>query len=139
MNKGFTLLEVLLVLVIAAMIILVSVRYYQSASSTQNANTMIQQVQAIMSAIDAISGSTATGSVTQSSIKDFLGPDSLSSPYGSVTITGSSTGSGYAIAYPSNISSPVCTLVKNQLKSNVKITILPTTCSGQPMTFTYLP
>jgi type II secretory pathway component PulJ len=40
---GVTLLEIMLVLAVAAMIIIMSVRYYESANSSQQANATLQQ------------------------------------------------------------------------------------------------
>lgn len=53
-SAGVTLLEIMLVLAIAAMIIVMSVRYYQSASSSQQATAAFAQVQAITAAADTL-------------------------------------------------------------------------------------
>ena len=63
-NQGVTLLEVLLVLAIAAMIIVMSIRYYQSASTSQQVNMTMEEIQAITAAADNLaigSGSYQTG------------------------------------------------------------------------------
>ena len=51
---GVTLLEIMLVLAIAAMIIVMSIRYYQSANASSQANALMQQIQAITAAADNI-------------------------------------------------------------------------------------
>ena len=54
-TAGVTLLEVMLVLAIAAMIIVMSVRYYQSTNAANQANTVVQQITSIVAAADSLS------------------------------------------------------------------------------------
>ncbi len=56
--QGVTLLEIMLVLAIAAMIIVMSVRYYQSAQASSQANAFVSQVQAIASAAENLAQGT---------------------------------------------------------------------------------
>src|SRR3990167_10460321 len=71
---GVTLLEILLVLAIAAMIIVMSVRYYQGATSSQQVNAFLQQVQGIAAAADNLAIATGTYStVSKSAVQAFLG------------------------------------------------------------------
>lgn len=49
---GVTLLEIMLVLAIAAMVIVMSIRYYSSATTSQQTNNVVGQVQAITAAMD---------------------------------------------------------------------------------------
>src|SRR3990167_6074817 len=69
---GVTLLEILLVLGIAAVIIVMSLRYYSGASSTSQANTYLQQLQAIAAAIESVSMTSGTAAST-TTVQDFLG------------------------------------------------------------------
>ena len=57
-HRGVTLLEIMLVLAIAAMIIVMSVRYYQSTTNAQQANAFVAQMQAIAAAMDQLAEST---------------------------------------------------------------------------------
>ena len=63
---GVTLLEIMLVLAIAAMIIVMSVRYYQSASASQQVNAVLQQIQGITAAADGLAQ--ATGSYSAANV-----------------------------------------------------------------------
>ena len=46
-SSGATLLEVMLVLAVAAMVIVMSIRYYKNAQNSQNVNAILAQIQAI--------------------------------------------------------------------------------------------
>lgn len=118
--RGVTLLEIMLVLAIASMIIVMSVRYYQSASSSQQANTFIEQVQAIAAAADSLSQSTGSFSgVTQSNIAALLPGGTahgLTTPWGT-SLTFSVSTAGYNIG---GISMPtaICPIVQPKIQLN---------------------
>ena len=59
-SSGVTLLEIMLVLAIAVMIIVISVRYYQAASASQQANTFLAQLYAIQTVADQLAASTSS-------------------------------------------------------------------------------
>ena len=80
---GVTLLEIMLVLAIAAMIIVMSVRYYQSASANQQANSLLQQLQAITAIADGIGQSANSYSgVNTNSVKVMMPNQSMNTPWG---------------------------------------------------------
>jgi type II secretory pathway pseudopilin PulG len=153
MKKGFktvlgvTLLEVMLVLAIAAMIIVMSVRYYQSASSSQQANNVLQQVQGIVSAADSLAqgqGSYSAANISNSTIQPLLPAGGLITPWGeaiTVTHTGATT---YTINI-GTVPSGVCPLLYTKLATNNHFTIggqapAPSACSttaGTATTITY--
>lgn len=116
---GVTLLEILLVLAIAAMILVMSVRYYQSATANQQANTIIEQLQAIAAAGDSISMSTGSYSaVTSTQVQAFLGGSTLalSVPWGgSVSVAGSAN--SISITY-ANMPPAVCTIVRQKIQQS---------------------
>ena len=75
-SKGVTLLEIMLVLAIAAIIIVMSVRYYQSTTNAQQAHAFIAQMQAIQAALDQTAEATHTYTRSNASIdilKNLLG------------------------------------------------------------------
>lgn len=116
---GVTLLEIMLVLAIAAMIIVMSVRYYQSASASQQANITLAQIQAITAAADSLSQASGTysGNATTSKIQSLLPATGLKTPWGTnITITAGS-GSQYTVTIP-KAPQAICNLVVAQLAQN---------------------
>lgn len=59
-SLGVTLLEIMLVLAIAAMVIVMSIRYYQSASTNQKINTTVNNVTGIIAAAESFLQSKGT-------------------------------------------------------------------------------
>lgn len=116
---GVTLLEVMLVLAIAAMIIVMSVRYYQSASSSQQSNSLLEQVQGIVSAANSMAQAkgayNASGvTITNSGLAPLLPGGSLNTPWGTaftISATGPTT---FSIDIP-GVPSGVCPLFKSKL------------------------
>lgn len=116
---GVTLLEIMLVLAIAGMIIVMSVRYYQTASSSSQANAITQQVQAIIAAEEAYLQSNGTyGSSTQ--VAPLLPTNALATPW-NTTITLTATSGQLSITIP-GMPTQVCALVDGRLKANSRIT-----------------
>ncbi len=140
---GVTLLEIMLVLAIAAMIIVMSIRYYQSATSSSQVNYALQQVQAISAAADNLaqtSGSYQTGLAGGGgALAPLLPANGLVFPWGetvSVQATGAST---YTISF-SNIPSGVCPLLRAKLLANNHYSAISGGCApsgGSAMTFQY--
>jgi type II secretory pathway pseudopilin PulG len=97
---GVTLLEIMLVLAIAAMVIVMSVRYYQTATIQEQINTTLEQVQAIAVAADSnaqTSGSYSTLSNTTSGFTALL-PNNWNKTTWAGTISVTGTTSGYTLA-----------------------------------------
>lgn len=136
-NLGVTLLEVMLVLAIAAMIIVMSVRYYQSASSAQQANTVLQQMQGIVSAADSLAQAKgAYSAISNNSLTPLLPTGALVTPWGEpidVTTTSETT---FDIKVGSGIPSGVCPLLFSKLATNNHFSIGgtppvdPSTCNA---------
>lgn len=109
---GVTLLEIMLVLAIAAMVIVMSIRYYQSASMSQKVNTAMEDITGIVSAGENFLN--AQGSYSGVHSISALGPYGLpqgasatSSPWGGkITVSGST--STMTITIP-NIPADACT------------------------------
>lgn len=132
---GVTLLEIMLVLAIAAMIVVMSIRYYQSASATQQANAAVGQVQSIIAAIDnlGINGGYNNSNVTTANISAIVGPNNMVSPTGGTITFTNATATSYLLTVPLNDS--VCPLVVAKMTGNSKIT--NPICNAGTYTFTY--
>lgn len=134
---GATLLEVMLVLSIVGLIILMSVKYYQSATNSSQIQQLMGIVQAITAAADNIAASgTGYGSATASNIKAIAGANSLVTPWGSTVSIGTGTTS-YTVTIPS-VPTGVCNTVKLKLATNTKFQG-PPACSASGLTYTYNP
>ena len=116
---GVTLLEIMLVLAIAGMIIVMSVRYYQSATSASQANSVVQQVQAIIAAEETIVSTSGTyAASTDVNLTNMLPQNGLVLPWGgNITVTG---GTSVTIGLP-GISDSVCSNVQAKLLTNSRI------------------
>lgn len=131
---GVTLLEIMLVLAIAAMIIVMSVRYYQSASANQQANSLLQQLQAITAIADGIaqSANSYTG-VTTSTVKMMMPNQKMTTPWGTdLTVTGAA--STYTVT-GTGIPDAVCAQIIPRLETSKKYGT--PTCSGGSLSYTY--
>ncbi len=125
---GVTLLEIMLVLAIAAMIIVMSVRYYQSANQNSQANTFIQQVGAISAAVEnLVQGSGDYAGVSQGQLESLLPPNTLTSvPWGG-TMSFSAESKGYTLTpdpAPSGTAAKgLCSLIKTKLTTDNHYTV----------------
>jgi prepilin-type N-terminal cleavage/methylation domain-containing protein len=126
--QGVTLLEIMLVLAIASMVILMSVRYYKAATQSQSATSILATIQAISGAADRLAGSgQGYTTVTTAGILSVLGSTSaLNTQFGSFSVTGTSGISGYAVAFPANTPAGVPAVVSAQLAQNPKYTVTST-------------
>jgi type II secretory pathway pseudopilin PulG len=128
---GVTLLEIMLVLAIAAMIIVMSIRYYQSASLNQKLNAAVDTITGIVAAGESYLSAYGTFSNITSGIKNYLpGGNIPTSPWGgALTITG---GGATATSYTINgLNAPTgsggCNQLQALLKNNSKLSV---TCSA---------
>ncbi|HVE44852.1 MAG TPA: hypothetical protein VNC84_06940 [Gammaproteobacteria bacterium] len=103
-TQGVTLLETMLVLAIAAMIIVMSVRYYQSASAGQQTASVLQQIQAITAAADGLAQPSGSYSgINAGTIASLLPGGStvgLKTPWGSTITIGGTSPTGYTVTIP---------------------------------------
>lgn len=135
---GVTLLEIMLVLAIAAMVIVMSVRYYQSASVSQQTNATLEQIQAITAAVDSLAQ--GTGDYTKVASADLInlvapGQTSILSPWGSAITFTPGSASTYTVAI-AGMSAGVCSGLKARLAANNHYTV-SATCSGSNINFQY--
>lgn len=132
--SGVTLLEIMLVLAIAAMIIVMSIRYYQSATNSQQANAALQQIQAITAGMDNLAvGSGAYTNITTSQLTATVGSNNMVTPSNqSITLSGQAA-TTYNISMP--LSTNTCPSVLAKVASNSKIT--GAACAGGTLSYTY--
>ncbi len=131
---GVTLLEIMLVLAIAAMIIVMSIRYYQAANQSQQANSFLEQVQGITATVESLAiGSGTYSTITTANLQTMLpgGVSALNAPWGgAITFTANTNGFTLAVPAPST---PTCTLITKQLSVNNHYTV-----DGSCATVTYI-
>lgn len=118
---GVTLLEIMLVLAIAGMIIVMSIRYYQSASSSGQVNSAAQQVQAVTAAEESIlqTGGAYVAS-TDSQFLSLLPKKGLVLPWGS-SLKVEATTTTFTVTLPSTPSN-VCASLKAKVLVNNRFT-----------------
>lgn len=99
---GVTLLETMLVLAIVAMVIIMSVRYYQSALRSQKNTAGLAAVTAIVAAGESVLGAKGNFTSVVTDIPTFLPSNTMpNSPWTGTPITiGSPTASSYQITIP---------------------------------------
>jgi len=127
---GVTLLEIMLVLAIAAMVIVMSIRYYQTASLNQKINSMMSTVTAITAAGEnyyAANGSFA--GINQTAIQNYMpGGTMPSTPWGgTITIAAGTDNYSYTIT-PAGVPANACGAIRGLLQQNVKF-VVPADCS----------
>ena len=133
-DKGATLLEVMLVLAVAAMVLVMSIRYYRNATNSQNANLIIQQINTMIATAEALAQSAggSFASLSAASITAVTGV--TTTPYNTVYTVSSATPTGYIIG-TGVLPLQVCTLVASEIgNTNLKITA---SCSGNAVSVTY--
>lgn len=125
---GATLLEVMLVLSIIALIILMSVRYYQATSNASQTQQAIALIQAITASADnlAMGSSGGYSNATSSNITSLSGSSVLASPWGGPNVITPVTATTYTVLIP-NAPAAVCKNVTNKIKPNTKYTSLSCT------------
>ncbi len=133
---GVTLLEIMLVLAISASIIIMSVRYYGSATSSLQANNTLQQIQAITAAIDSYSFNGSYAEVTTPLVKSLLPQNTLTTSWGTPISIGSAKPSSYEVKLPSMPLS-VCAQVYGKLAANNHYQIDKPCDSNVASDFTY--
>jgi type II secretory pathway pseudopilin PulG len=137
---GVTLLEILLVLAIAAMIIVMSVRYYQSSTASQQANSTLEQIQAITAAADGMAQANGSyASVSTGTVKVLMPNELMTSAWGgTITVTGG-TSNTYTVTF-SSMPGNVCHMVTSRLGANSKFSTSSTcaaTGSSEDFVYTY--
>lgn len=121
---GVTLLEIMLVLAIASMVVVMSMKYYQSASLREKISSVTAAVSAIVAAGKSDWGAKGSLTAAATDIPAYMPNGTLpTSPFNgaALTISGATTNS-YVITVP-GISSAQCTLLSAALSQNNKLTV----------------
>jgi Tfp pilus assembly protein PilE len=112
---GVTLLEVMLVLAVAAMIIVMSVRYYQSATNSSQVNDTMQLIQGITAAEDGLAqntGSYSSGDTT--AIQPLMPNGQMTTDWGG-TVSVAGTATTFTITFSPAPSPVVCTMLTGKM------------------------
>ncbi len=128
---GVTLLEIMLVLAIAAMVVVMSIRYYQSASINQKVAATMNNVTGIIAAAESIF--TTTGSVStisSTAVAAYLPGNTMPLTGWSTAITISGTSANQYKITIKTIPKAACMQLINLMKQNSKL--VPGTCSADP-------
>ena len=128
---GVTLLEIMLVLAIAAMIVVMSIRYYQTASLNQKVAAAMDSITAVVAASESYMSATSTVPTNASNVTPYL-PGSVmpNSPWTGVLVIAKGSGTGeYTITVP-NVPAAACTPLMNLVKTNPKMSQTAPTCSA---------
>lgn len=119
---GVTLLEVMLVLAVAAMIIVMSIRYYQSANTSQQANSVMAQITAIMTAAEQLAqttGSYKVSDISENTLKALLPANGFITPWGTaISIPDAGVSDSAYEMQIAGIPVGVCSLVRVKLATN---------------------
>jgi len=120
-TQGVTLLEIMLVLAIAAMVVVMSIRYYGQATNSQNANIILDEITNVTQSAENLSQGPGTYSgVTTATITTVAGSKNMVTPYaGAITIT-SSAATNYVVSV-SALPAAVCASIAAKLKANSKM------------------
>ncbi len=130
---GVTLLEVMLVLAVASVIILMSVRFYKSATDSSQVNSYMQAIQAITSAADGLAQNTGTYSgANTSAIGTLVGSKNLIAGWGA-TLGVAGTATTVTVTPTAPAGTSVCAQVKTKLESNPKYGV---TCPSAVVVYT---
>lgn len=135
---GVTLLEIMLVLAVAAMVIVMSIRYYRNATNAQRANTVLEQMQAIMAAAENLSqGASGFAAATTNNVKAIVGSANMTLPWNtsaSVSVNGANA-TYYSIVF-AGLDPAICTGVAVQLTQNPRVSN-GATCGASTLTVYY--
>lgn len=119
---GVTLLEIMLVLAIAAMVIVMSIRYYQSASSNQRVAAAADLLTGYIGGAESyVQAGGSFASITASKLATYSGVSATAiSPWGqAVSVSGTTT--GFTVNF-GTVPSTDCTKLMGLLKTNTSIT-----------------
>jgi type II secretory pathway pseudopilin PulG len=134
---GVTLLEIMLVLAIASMVIVMSIRYYQNATNSENTNIVLEEVQNITAASDNLAqGLGSYSGVNATNVASVAGASNMKTPYGSAITIGTGGASTYTVTIPS-LPPAVCAALASKLAANSKYTAPVCTASTGTVTYTY--
>jgi len=130
---GVTLLEIMLVLAIAAMVIVMSIRYYQSASNNQKIAAGLNTIMAVAAAGESyLATGPAQGLQTASTLNftPYLGGVVPTSPWGGPLEIAGINATSYSIDMSVSSDPVVCTQLIALISQNSKLSTPAPTCAG---------
>lgn len=134
---GVTLLEIMLVLAVAAMIIVMSIRYYQSASTSAQANAALEMVQGVTAAADGIAQPAGSYSgATTSAVQAMMPNQSMGTPWGGTISLGGQSATTYTVTFDT-MPATVCNILRPKIIANVKFNNSVSACGGTSFSYTY--
>jgi len=126
-SSGVTLLEIMLVLAIAANILVMSIRFYQTASANQQANAALEMILGITAAADSLkeaTGSYLQANVNTDSIQSLMPNNSMTSPWNSpITVPPSDVADNVFEIVFTKVPTAVCVILKSHLSVNKKYVV----------------
>jgi Tfp pilus assembly protein PilE len=130
---GVTLLEIMLVLAIASMVIVMSMKYYQSASNSQKVGSALSGVTAVVAAGESVLAAKGSFTTAAADIPTYLPNGAMPfSPWGGVMQMGAVTDNTFIFTIP-NVPAISCTQLTDLAANNKKTVV---TCSGTTATVT---
>jgi Tfp pilus assembly protein FimT len=121
---GVTLLEIMLVLAIAALVIVMSIRFYSSASNSQKINTMVSLVTALNAAAESCAAANDSSLTNCTNLANYM-PNGVMprTPWGGTITQGSVGGSGTTVAFTLNpaLGTGPAAMFTNALAGNPKV------------------
>lgn len=136
--RGVTLLEVMLVLAIASMIIVMSIRYYQSATARQQSNTFMMQLIGIVAAADQMAQTTGSyqtavdkNPISTTNLAPLLPSNAFVTPWGASISIENVTDTSFELIV-SSMPTAVCPLTRAVLSGNKRYSGSPT--AAAPLT-----
>lgn len=132
---GVTLLEIMLVLAIASMVIVLSIKYYKSANASSQANAMMSTLQAITASAENLSQGTGSyASVTVSSVSAAMGVSTIMTPWNNAIVSLSGSSRSFTATF-SAVPDAVCALLITKLQSNTSTSA--TSCKEGTLVYVY--
>lgn len=121
---GVTLLEIMLVLAIASMVIVMSMKYYQSASLSQKLNATSAALAAIAAAGETVYAAKGNLTTAATDIPTYL-PNGVvpNSPFGGAAMTLANVSASSFSVTVTSISASQCAQLTNALSQNSKFAV----------------
>ncbi len=120
---GVTLLEIMLVLAIAAMVIVMSIRYYQSASLNQKINSSLSNVIAVVGAAESyLSSNGSFTSINNAAIQGYFPSNKVpNAAWGNTMTVASTVATQYTITFDPAIPAEACPAMQRLVGQNSKL------------------
>lgn len=127
--SGVTLLEIMLVLAVAALLIVMSVRYYSTSGSSEQVNALVEQVQAIVQAADGIAQEQGynSSSISTSTVGAALQNTGMNTPWGEPITVAVASSTSLTITIP-DVPAAICPLLQAKYNGNTSFNTSTDNC-----------